>query len=201
LLLLLPLNASATLPLPDYRIELVAGEAHLLEQLNAAGQYERAINRAEAFQTRVLPAGAVAYELAFAHRALGDIRASRRALEAAVALDASLPYAWYDLGEVALLSGDLQLAERAFAEATRLRPDHWAGLFRLAELAANDGDIQRFDALLTKAVANGFDLRTVSNDAQWKAWYADPVLGEPLRRLLTVYWRDEVRRAFESPTP
>ena len=193
--------ADASTPLPDYRAELIADEARALEQLNAALRFDEAVKRAKAFQEDVTVGGRISYELAFAYRALGEISASHRALEDAVDLNPALSFAWYDLGELALLDDDRRQAERAFAEAARLRPDHWAGFFRLAELAAADGDAQRFDALLAKAIRNGFDLRTVADDPRWKAWYADATLGEPLRRYLTVYWRDEVRRTFEAPAP
>ena len=192
-------TTKASMPPKDYRLELVQSEARALESMNAQGAFVEAIDRGLAFVERVSPGGLVSYEIAFAQRALGDLKASEASLLDAIELDASLPFAWYDLGEMASLRGDKREAERAFAEAARLRPDHWAGFFRLAELAAEDGDVTRFDALLTKAIINGFDLRTVTHDPRWRSWYANPELGQILRRFLTVYWRAEVLEAFESP--
>lgn len=187
------------MPPPDYGLELVAAEARALESMNERGAFLEVIEQGLAFSENVIPGGLVSYEIAFAQRALGNLEASEDSLLDAVQLDASLSFAWYDLGETALLRGDKRKAERAFAEAARLRPDHWAGFFRLAELSAERGDGERFDALLTKAIINGFDLRTVTQDPRWRDWYDDPVLGQILRRFLTVYWRDEVLEAFESP--
>ena len=192
-------TSEAALPPSDYRLEVVADHAQILERLNAQGSFRQAIEQGKLFQRSVSSGALVSYELAFAYRALGELKPAEEALKEAVALDPSLSFAWYDLGELALIAGDRPDAERAFAEAARLRPDHWAGFFRLAELAAESGDAERFDALLTKAIVNGFDLRSVTQDPRWRGWYADPVLGQILRRFLVVYWRSDVLDAFEAP--
>lgn len=192
-------TSKAAIPPSDYRLEVVADQAQILETLNAQGSFRQAIEQGRLFQRSVSSGALVSYELAFAYRALGELRLAEEALKEAVSLDPSLSFAWYDLGELALLDGDRAGAERAFAEAARLRPDHWAGFFRLAELAAESSDADRFDALLTKAIVNGFDLRSVTQDPRWRAWYKDPLLGQILRRFLVVYWRSDVLNAFEAP--
>lgn len=157
------------------------------EALNAAGQYEDAIDFARSFQRSVTPAADVAYEIAFALNRMAKLEDAVDAYGDVLELNPEHAAALYDRGEILLALGRDEEALHDLEAVARLRPDHWVVHFRLAELAGKRGDSLAFEEHLTDALRQGFDLRTLLKDPTWRGWFQDPKLGPILKKLVTVY--------------
>lgn len=187
LLFLLAAVASAVPPPADFRAVVHRSAAAELEALNGSGHHQEVLVQGARFEKHVEGAALVRYEMAYAANRLGQERKALRLYTRALALEPDLAIALYDRGELRLVSGDLLGARVDFEAAAEARPDHWAVHFRLAHLAGREGDVRAFEEHLVDALRNGFDFRTLLDDADWRAWSHDPQLGRVLHRLLVVY--------------
>ena len=200
ILLLVLSSARAEREPADYRAELGASLRQRVESLNAAGQYDPAVEVGSHITQRVGDLAPVCYEVGFAADRLGKSDDALRWYDRAIAADPDLPEARYDRGELLLTRGQIDAAERDFEAAARLRPDHWAVHFRLAHIAGMRGDPTAFEEHLTDALREGFDFRSIEDDPKWKLWSRDPTLGPILERLIVVYSDESILdRLREAP--
>ncbi|HJN76445.1 MAG TPA: tetratricopeptide repeat protein [Myxococcota bacterium] len=194
--------ASAELPPPDYREQLLAAVEGEADARIAEGDLDGALDLVQRFRKHVTEDARLVYEEGLVRRLQGDTEEAEALYAKALEMDPSLGFAWYDLGELHLASGDLDAAELAFARATALTAEHpngWAGPFRQAELAGRRGDALAFDQHLKVALSRGFVFRTVAGDPTWTAFLRDPVLGDVMTRLMTVYGEEQLLKEWKSP--
>lgn len=182
----------------DYPAEVAARTLVVVERLNQEGRYGDVVEAVDLVQRSFPLDSHLAYEKAFALRALGKLEEAEKEYRRAVSLQDSNAAAWYDLGELLLQRGALEQAEEAFTHAARLRPDHWAGYFRLADTAARRGDGEAFEAHLREALRRGFRLADVAHDPSWRRYFRTEPLRGVLLRLITVYGDETLLREFES---
>ncbi len=193
--------ASASRPPPDYRAGLHARAAADLEQLNAVGRFDEAIERGKRFDDRVERAAVVAYEIAFAHNRKGEVDEALDWYDRAIEADPRNAPARYDRGELRLLRDDTEGAAEDFGVAAEERPTHWVVHFRLAQVAGLRGDDRAFREHLTEALRHGFDFRTILDDPQWRTWAQDEDLGRVLRRLIIAYSDETLWEKLSAPSP
>lgn len=202
MLLLLVGLALAEVPLPSWRDELAVQRWHEVDALLTAGQAEEAIAAVRRFEARVTPDARLAYLEGLAHRQLGDNRAAERAYVRSVDMDPARQDAWYDLGELYLVQGRYDEADVAFGHVEELvdRGDRaWLGPWRRAEVAGWRRDPDAFEAHLREALRRGFTFREIEGRDNWRAFYADPVLRDSIRKLVTVYGDDSTLDSLEAP--
>ena len=163
----------------------------------AEGDLEGALDLVQRFRRHVTEDARLVYEEGLVRRLQGETAQAEALYSQALEMDPGLAFAWYDLGELHLEAGDLAAADEAFARATALTEDHpqgWAGPFRQAELAGRRGDTEAFSEHLRVALSRGFVFRTVAGDPTWTGFLRDPVLGEVMTRLMTVYGEEALLR-------
>lgn len=194
LALALPAGASRD-PVP-YRQDLARRVAASAEALNLRGKHQEAIDLCREHGRRLGVAADVAYEEGLAWNALGEKGKARKAYGAAIEADPRHAAARYDRAELLIEAGELDAAEEDLLVAAEERSDHWAAFFRLAELAARRGDADGFERFMMEAVRNGWDLRSVVTDPDWKGFARDPELGAVLKRVATVYYDVAVYEAL-----
>lgn len=169
------------------------------ERVECSDEVQEAIDRARWFQRVVFEDAGLQYLVGLGYKYQGKDRRAKRAYREALALDANLPEAWYDLGEILLAERELDEAEQAFRRVAELIPSgerSWLGLWRLAEVAAHRGDAETFEEHLKEALRRGFSFQTVRGLPNWKAFYADPALRDSIEKLVTVYGTRDVLDSF-----
>ena len=170
-------------------------------------RFDEALALVSDFRARVTDDPRLLYEEGLIYRHMGELDWSLQRLEASVALDPGLGFAWYDLGEVRLLVGQRPAAQEAFENALRGTAEHpmgWVVPIKLAEMAAQDGAPEAWDQWLREALRRGFTLSLVVENpswaAQWRRYLADDSLGDVLRRLASVYGEEKaLERLQQSP--
>ena len=188
------------MPLPDYRESLQAAVEADADGLIAEGRLDEALDLVQGFRV-IADDPRLTYEESLIRRLQGDNEASERLLREALDRDPDLAFAWYDLGEVCLMSGRQGEARSAFEEASARSEQHpkgWAAPFRLAELAGLRSDVPAFDRHLKEALRRGFRFATVVEDPRWRGFLADEGLAEVLRRLMVVYGEEAILRRWEQ---
>jgi tetratricopeptide (TPR) repeat protein len=183
-------TANAEMPIPSYRAALVDEAWREVDALLEAGEQEKAIARAQAFQEQVTPDGSLEYLIGYAYRTTDKPIEARDHYEKAVALDPTLDEAWYDLGEIYLLEGRWEDGERCFAEVAKLVTTGqfaWLGPWRLAEIAAHQKDPAKFEEHVHEALKRGFSFRQIEDLPNWRRFYADPVMHDSIDKMVTVY--------------
>lgn len=209
--------ALASPPLPSYRAALANERWREVDAILTAGcgfdrfqggvvcgegVTDRAIAHADAFQHALFHDAGLEYLAGLASKYAGDDRAAARRYEAALALDPELVEAWYDLGEIRLVQGRYDEARDAFEHVDHLGTAGkvpWLGPWRLAEVAAHQSDAVAFEAHLERALEAGFSFRQIEGLPNWKVFYADPVIGPSLRKMLTVYGTPDIERSLSRP--
>ncbi len=196
--------AHADLPPPDYRAALVAAVEAQADSLLEQRRFDEALALVSDFRTRVTDDPRLLYEEGLIYRHMGKLDWSLQRLEASVASDPGLGFAWYDLGEVRLLVGQRPAAREAFQAAladTAEHPMGWVVPIKLAEMAAQDGTATAWDRWLREALHRGFSLSLVVDNpswaAQWRSYLADDALGDVLRRLARVYGEEPALERLE----
>jgi len=206
--------ALAAKPLPDLGPELARVEWVRLDlQLSRGcrfspqvgvwtcqeGVTDAVVARVDAFSSQVVRDAGLEYLAGLAYRYDGQEGRARRRYRRAVALDPTYDAAWYDLGELYLISGQLDEAEAAFTKVAELVSQGdkaFVGPWRLAEVAALRGDAEGFERHIKRALQNGFSFRDIAGLPNWKGFYADPRLRDTLDKLLTVYATPDVRESL-----
>ncbi|MCO4744077.1 MAG: tetratricopeptide repeat protein [Proteobacteria bacterium] len=210
MLLMLVALAFAETPLPSYEDELSRSVEHEIQALMQRGEPDAALAAAQRFQTGVTDTAQIAYLVGLIHNQAGRLDKAATAYRQSIALDDGLPETWYDLGELLLVEGKFEEAAEAFARTSALYPsgkDSWRSPLRQAEAAGHLRQPEPFEAHLKVALQRGFSFREINGLPQWQTFYADPLLRDPLTKLVTVYGRPEVleslvppeRRAQEAP--
>ena len=187
--LLLPL-AFAETPLPSFEDELSREVEARVEALFAAGKPEEALAASRRFRESITDTPHLAYLDGLVLNRAGRLDEAEAAYRRSIAQSALLPEAWYDLGELLLVRGAFVEAGEAFAHATRLYPvgrEAWRSPLRQAEVAGYLRQPEAMEAHLKVALARGFSFRDIEGVAHWQQFYADPLLRDALRKLLTVY--------------
>lgn len=202
--------AIAEVPLPSYEDELSKKAEHRIEELMAQGDADQALAEAETFQRQITDTAQVSYLVGLIHNRAGRIDQAISAYQRSIALNGDLPEAWYDLGELLMIQASFDEAAVAFAKATELYPsgkDSWRSPLRQAEVAGHQRSPDEFESHLKMALRRGFSFRDIEGQPQWQTFYADPLLRDPLTKMVTVYGRPETldtlippeRRAAETP--
>jgi len=202
LLLVVAGVARAELPPPDYRDAVLSAAEARVDALIQAGRLDEAMEYVERFREEIADDPRMVYEVGLIYRYRQDNPRALRYLRRAVEEAPHLGYAWYDLGEVLLLTdGADEEARAAFIKASEMTEDHrfgWAAPFRLAELAGRRGDAEAFERWLREALRRGFSFRTVAAVPDWRGFLAQPELAEVLERLMTVYGNEDVLDAWKA---
>lgn len=192
--------AVAAGPLPSYRDHVMSEAWNEVDDLVTRGKHDEAIARAQAIQDALGPDGALAYLIGLSYRLKGDPGRAEVHLRRATTLAPDRPEAWSDLGEILLATGRYDEAAPCWANVTRLvptGPHAWLGPWREAEVAAGLGQPEAFESHLRRALERGFSFRTVEGLPNWRRYYADPALHEPLQKLLTVYGTPETIQTLQ----
>ena len=108
--------------------------------------------------------------------------------------------AWHDLGEILLQDSRFDEAAEAFAHVTELvdtGPKSWLGPWREAEVAAHQGRPEAFEKHMKLALQRGFSFRTIRGLPNWRQFYADPVMGPSVTKLVTVYGTPDILKSLE----
>lgn len=181
----------SALPPPDY-IEAVRSDIETqADRLIAANKAEEAASLLENVRAHISDDARLTYSHGLALRLLGDNEQARVLLESSLSKDPSLASAWYDLGEIQILTHQQEAATASFQKAALLSEGHpsgWAAPFRLSELAADAGKVAAFENWLEKAMERGFSFQqTVLGSERWGQYLRDPELGDIIRRLVTVH--------------
>lgn len=187
--------AQAELPPPDYRDAVLGSVEAQADAMIQAGDLGGALRLVQDFRTQVASDARLAYEEGLIRRLQGDSTGAERCYRVAVEQDPTLFFAWYDLGELLLQTGDLLGAEQALTQAyeqSAHHPQGWVAPMRLAELAAQKGDAAAFDIWLKEAVRRGFRFATIAGTPAWQGYFSDPSLREVIERLATVYGEEQV---------
>lgn len=187
--------AQAELPPPDYKDAVLGQVEAQADARIQAGDLDGALRLVVDFRENIASDARLTYEEGLIRRLQGDLAGAERLYRAAVEEDPGLFFAWYDLGELLLQTGDLDGAEEALTQAfeqSAHHPQGWVAPMRLAELAAERGDAQTFDAWLKEAVHRGFRFATVAGTPAWKGYFENPSLREVIERLATVYGEEQV---------
>lgn len=206
--------AHAAPPLPSYRDELARVRWREVDALLTdgcgfdrfrggivcqPGTTDRAIAEVDAFQDALFHDGGLEYLAGLANKYAGNDREAARRYEAALALDPALTEAWYDLGEIRLVEARYDDARVAFEHVEQLGRNGkapWVGPWRLAEVAAHQHDAAAFERYLEEALREGFSFGQIQGLPNWKGFYADPVIGPSLRKMLTVYGNPDIERTL-----
>jgi tetratricopeptide (TPR) repeat protein len=178
------------MPVPDYRSALFADVEAEADALIAEARLDEALDLVQGFRATVEDDARLTYEQGLVLRLQGDTEGAEALYIAALEADATLAFAWYDLGELHLMAGRTTEARAALEQASAMSEEHvngWAAPFRLAELSGLEGDARAFDQHLKEALRRGFRFATVVTDPTWTGFLADESLGEVLRRLMVVY--------------
>lgn len=192
--------AVAAGPLPSYRDHVFAEAWDEVDDLATRGRHDEAIARAEAIQAALGPDGSLEYLIGLSLRLKGDVGAAEVHLRRATTLAPERPEAWADLGEILMASGRYAEAADVYANVTRLvtdGPHAWLGPWRQAEAAGWLHQPEAFEAHLRVALQRGFSFKTIAGLPNWRAYYADPALHEPLEKLLTVYSTPETMQSLQ----
>lgn len=187
------------LPAPDYRESLVAQVEAQADARIAAGDLAGALVLIQAFRADVTDDPRLVYEEGLIRRLQGDPQAAEALYRQAVEQDPTLFYAWYDLGELLLETGELQQAEEALIRATESSGDHpqgWVGPMRLAELAASTGEVTEFETWLREALYRGFRFATVAGTPKWRQLAQNPEIYAVIERLAVVYGEEATLSGF-----
>ena len=181
----------AALPPPDY-VEAVRSDIEAkADRLIAANKVEEAASLLQSVRAHITDDARLTYSHGLALRLLGDYEQARFLLESSLNQDPSLASAWYDLGEIQVLTQQPEEATDSFERAASLSEGHpsgWAAPFRLSELAADAGKVAAFENWLEKAMERGFSFQqTVVGSERWGQYLQDPELGDIIRRLVTVH--------------
>lgn len=202
MLLLLASLALAELPLPSYEDELSRIAEREIAALMEQGETEQALAVAKRFREGVTDTAHVAYLEGLIHNRAGRLTEAEAAYRRSLALDDGLPETWYDLGEILLVNGAYAEAGEAFAKASALYPsgpDSWRSPLREAEAAGHLREAGAFEAHLKEALHRGFSFRDIEGLPQWQTFYADPLLRDPLTKLVTVYGQPETLETLVPP--
>jgi tetratricopeptide (TPR) repeat protein len=213
LTLVLALLAHAEVPLPDYREEVAVRRWYEVNDMIERSCLDvtcsqvdteilgRAIDLADDFQDRLFRDARLEYLTGLAWRLKGDDGRAQRRFESAVRLDDTRQDAWHDLGEVRLARGKFAAADEAFGKVTELVSDGnkaWIGPWRQAEVAAHRQDPATFEKHMKLALKRGFSFRQIRGLPNWQQFYADPIMRDPIRKLVTVYGEPSVLESLET---
>ncbi|MBT3221485.1 MAG: tetratricopeptide repeat protein, partial [Proteobacteria bacterium] len=149
-----------------------------------------AIAMADRFQDYLYRDARLEYLTGLAYKLSNNNSKAKARYRAAVHLDPNRVDAWHDLGEVYLADGQFDQAKEAFSQVNSLLPTGpkaWVGPWRLAEVAAHQQDPVAFEEQMREALRRGFSFRQIEGLPNWKAFYADPVMGDSVAKLITVY--------------
>ncbi|MCB9674985.1 MAG: tetratricopeptide repeat protein [Alphaproteobacteria bacterium] len=209
----LALLAHAEVPLPDYQDALVQRTWYRVNSLieaacsNGPGvmacakePLDEAIGLASTFQAQVVQDARLEYLLGLAYLSRGDRSEGETHLRIAVRLDPERSDAWHDLGEILLQDSRFDEAAEAFAHVTELvdtGPKSWLGPWREAEVAAHQGRPEAFEKHMKLALQRGFSFRTIRGLPNWRQFYADPVMGPSVTKLVTVYGTPDILKSLE----
>jgi tetratricopeptide (TPR) repeat protein len=218
-LLLLP--ASAELPLPSYREEVIVGAwVEIDERITRACTWpegsigmgpplscdtaglDRAIALAEQFLAEVAEDGRIHYLVGLAHRHAGRARQAEASLRQAVKISPDRKEAWSELGELLSQREAWDEARAAFERVTVLLPTGpgaWLAWLQLAQVDAHQQRPEDFEKHLREALRLGFSFRLIEGQPAWRAFYADPTIHDVLDRLLRYYADPDVIESLRTP--
>jgi cytochrome c-type biogenesis protein CcmH/NrfG len=117
-----------------------------------------------------------------------DIASAKSLLEQAVQIDPQEPEAWYDLGRVAVRSGDPKTAIRHFARALTLSPEHPGATYQLARALRTEG--READADRVERSFREMSLRSREISRLEEVMLANPRDWKDCRRLAELYVAD-----------
>lgn len=202
MVLLLISLAFAEAPLPSYADELSRVVEHRIQAHIDSGDTEAALAEAARFRTGVGDTPQIAYLVGLIHNRAGQLDEAKAAYRKSLELNDTLPETWYDLGEILLVEAEFDEAGVAFEHASALYTsgkDSWRSPLREAEVAGHQREALAFEAHLKVALHRGFSFRDIEGQPQWQTFYADPVLRDPLTKLVTVYGRTETLDTLVPP--
>lgn len=198
-LLLLLAPARADMPLPSYRDAVGEQAWHEVNVLVESGRYRQAIERAREFQSVVAETAGLEYLVGLSYIFLDEPRQAEIHLQRSIALDATYPAPWSDLGEIYLSQGRYDEARACFEQVAALHstgPGSATGPRRLAEVAAHQHRPEAFERHLREALRRGFSFRDVAGLPNWQKFYADPVMHDSVVKMITVYGTREVLKTL-----
>ena len=212
LLALLAVQATAAhagVPLPDWREEVIVATWERLDaQITEAcswpegsagvgrplGCDEAKLDRAIAWGRQVLRDvandGRIHYLIGLAERHAGRADKAEQALREATTLSPDRAEAWADLGDLLVARKAWDEADAAIRQVIRLNPEGpaaWYGWLQLAQVAGWRQQPGPFEDAVREAIRLGFSLRTVTGNAAWKGFYADPVMRPTVERVVGTY--------------
>lgn len=199
MLLWIALLAFAEVPLPSFEDHLSSQAERIAMARWRDGKHEEAYEVLHQFEADVGSTAGSSYLLGLLLNDSGKLAEAERAYRRSIELDESRVEAWYDLGELLLTRGAWEEAGRAFARSTELYPrgpESWRSPWRQAEVAAHLRDPVAFEEHLHVALERGFSFRFIVHMPYWAGFYADPVLRDTLRKLVTVYGSADVLEAL-----
>lgn len=180
----------AELPPRDYRESLLGAVESEADRLIVAGALDEALSLVRDFREEVAEDARLIYEESLIQNLRGDARAAEARARDALALDATLAVAWYDLGGLLLARGEEAEAEAAYtraAEASAEHPQGWAAPIQLALIAARRRDSVALETWLRESVRRGLRLRALNEQPQWAEVLAEPSNREVHERLMLLY--------------
>ena len=207
--------AFAEVPLPSYRDDLALAAWHAINnQIESAceirpgsaalvcseAMLDEAIAEAEAFQSSLFPDPRLEYLIGLAHKYAGRVDLAIAHYRRAVEQDPERQDAWHDLGESYLARGQFDEAKVAFQKVSDLvstGKHSWIGPWRLGEIAAHEGEADAFEVHMREALRRGFSFNQIRGLANWKEFYANPVMHDSIEKLVTVYGDPVVLRSLE----
>lgn len=186
--------ATAEIPLPSYEDELSRIAEREITRHMEKGETDEALAIAKRFREGITDTAHLAYLEGLIHNRSGKLTEAEAAYRRSVAMNDTLPETWYDLGELLLVRGAYSEAGEAFARSTELYPsgsDAWRSPLREAEAAGHLREPVAFEKHLKTALRRGFSFREIEGQPQWQTFYADPLLRDPITKLVTVYGQPE----------
>jgi tetratricopeptide (TPR) repeat protein len=216
LTLVLSAPAAGEVPLPSYRDDLALAAWHAInDQIESAceirpesvalvcseAMLDEAISEAQAFQSSLFPDARLEYLIGLAHKYAGRVDLAITHYRRAVERDPGRQDAWHDLGESYLVRGQFDAAKFAFQKVSLLvstGKHSWIGPWRLGEIAAHEGKADEFEEHIREALRRGFSFNQIRGLANWKAFYANPVMHDSIEKLVTVYGDPVVLRTLEG---
>ena len=177
----------------DYGVTLRRRAASDMASISSSGDLGKTERFLEAWTEAMGPDASLFYELGLALNRAGRLDEALHAYSRALELDPGLLEARYDRAEILLFLGRPEDAASDLEEALRLGATHWAVHLRLSEVAASRGQPEAFGRSVMLAFQEGAPPGVLLEMGdRWREWARDPLLGEPLRRAILLYGKEDI---------
>jgi tetratricopeptide (TPR) repeat protein len=177
----------------DYELTLRRRAAADMSRISASGDLDRTRRYLDSWSKAMAPDASLLYELGLSLNQAGRLEGAVQVYSEALLIDPGLLEARYDRAELLILLGEPDKAAIDLQEAIRLGGTHWAIHLRLSEVAASKGEPEAFGQAILRAFQEGAPPSLLLDMGdRWRSWARDPLLGEPLRRAILLYGKEEV---------